>query len=228
MGAAIIVILKIIGFTLLAVLGLFILISFLPLGVYFIIHDETQLYITISGIPIPLDNLAFKKAKKKPSKSASRKSGIKNQKPHKTSNKTQYNLIRKYFGYVPKKMSVTDALHIIKPALPALGTALKRIGHAIRIRKLHLDYTVAGTDASKTAMLYGELNAIIPELLPVVYDIFTVYDLRIRLEPDFLTDKAVIRLDGKVHTTIAALLFSLLTAALVFIKYYVRQSRTQS
>ena len=101
----------------------------------------------------------------------------------------------------------------LKQMLPLVGEAAGRLRRKIRIDRLRLTVTAAGSDPAQAALAFGGVNALIGMILPVLEHNFTVKDRDIRTAVDFQrTEPAVFllaRLSLRVGQAVAFALWLL-------------------
>lgn len=105
-----------------------------------------------------------------------------------------------------KKLPVPDYIDIAR-------TIINKLLTRAYYKRFYLDFRIAENDASKTAMLYGKLNAIIYPLAALIYNNKKVKDMSIHIQPDFLSEKSIYNIDILLYTRGAYLLGGLISIA---------------
>lgn len=112
-----------------------------------------------------------------------------------------------------KKQETGGPVLPLKELLPLVGEAAGRLRWKIRIDRLRLTVTAAGSDPAQAALAFGGVNALIGMILPVLEHNFTVKDRDIRTAVDFQrTEPAVFllaRLSLRVGQAVAFALWLL-------------------
>ncbi len=100
----------------------------------------------------------------------------------------------------PKKKGFGDYIKALKflDYLDILEKATKHFLSKIYFQRLHLDITVASADASKTAQMYGKLDAAIFPLLGLLDSKKKIKDGEVHIRPDFTSEKMKFKLDTEV------------------------------
>lgn len=222
-------VLSILGIALGSILGLILLIILilLPMKVRAKVkYDEANgfyLWAGLGPVMLKLFPQSKKQKKKKSKKSASSDEADAREfaeEPVKTvaekvtgdSDKTAENGENK-----PKKKHIGDYIKALKflDYIDILEKATKHFLSKIYFQKLHLDITVASSDASKTAQMYGKLDGAIFPLLGYLDSKKKIKDGEVHIRPDFTSEKMKAVLD----TEICFRLFRAIHAGIIILIY---------
>lgn len=123
---------------------------------------------------------------------------------------------KKQNGFVSriKALKVADYLVILEKASTHFLSK-------IYFYRLHLDLTVASSDASKTAQLYGKLDGLIFPLLGFLDSKKKIKDGEVHIRPDFTSEKFEAALD----TEICFRLFRAIHAGIIILIYIYKNGR---
>lgn len=216
-------VLSIIGIVIGSVLGLIILLILilLPMRVRAVVkfddNDGFRLWAGLGPILLKLFPTKKKKKKSKKAEKAEEKTAEEfAEDPVKTveekiageEDKTEEKPKKKGFGDYIKALKFLDYLEI-------LNKATKHFLSKIYFHKLHLDITVASSDASKTAQMYGKLDAAIFPLLGLLDSKKKIKDGEVHIRPDFTSEKMKFVLD----TEVCFRLFRALHAGIIILIY---------
>ena len=86
--------------------------------------------------------------------------------------------------------------------IPPIKNMMRRVKRRIRINNLTIYYTVAGSDASKTAMTYGAVNAALGTLSPLLDDHFRVKHRDFRTSVDFISAEQKIYVNAAISLAV--------------------------
>lgn len=123
----------------------------------------------------------------------------------------------------PKKKGFGDYIKALKflDYLEILNKATKHFLSKIYFQRLHLDMTVASADASKTAQMYGKLDAAIFPLLGYLNSKKKIKDGEVHIRPDFTAEKMKTVLD----TEVCFRLYRALHAGIIILIYIYKNGR---
>jgi len=175
------------------IIGVILLIALLRFGVSVEYSQEGTLALLHIG-PISLTIYPKKKNPKKEEKKAKKKADKKAKKEDKKANKSK----KKEAPKLKYGGSYTDFLEVF----PRLAKMLSRLKHRILIKRLIIRLTIAGEDASKTAMNYGYANAGLSALSPVLENNFRVRYYDFKTAVDFIETKPTIYLNVRFSLAI--------------------------
>ena len=161
-------------------LGILVLLAILPVGVCLIYNEDgLVLSLLLGAVKIKLFPKEIKQKKEKPKKKI--KQNVKSNKPK---IKTQ------------KKKSggkVTDFLPLLDIGLKFLGSLRRKL----RVKRLEINYIMAGSDPSDLGLHYGKAWASVGNIMPLLERIFVIKKRNVQVQCDFTADAATIvaRLD---------------------------------
>ena len=189
-----------------SVLLVLLLILLIPVGVLLTLKDG-QLGLRLKIWLFKLDMLKKKpeKPKKKPKKA--RKTQKEKPKPEKKTGGLDFKSL------ISEKGDLAELIDLVKAFI---SKALR----GLRVNKLYVDLTLATGDAAKTAILYGQLCAILGMTLPYLYKWLRIKRDRWNILPDFAKDKHELALTLDVTLTIGRALAIGIAALRMVLKYY--------
>ncbi len=224
-------VLSVLGIIIGSVLGLILLIFLvlLPMRVRAVVKfDDTDGFRLHAGLgPIllklfPQSRKQKKKSKKKAKKATEKTAEEFAEKPVETVEKAAEEPLEKAPDK-PKKKGFGDYIKALK-FLDYIEILNKASGHflsKIYFHKLHLDMTVASSDASKTAQMYGKLDAAIFPLLGFLNSKKKIRDGEVHIRPDFTSEKLQVKLD----TEVCFRLFRAVHAGIIILIYIYKNGR---
>ena len=193
------VILKVIGIILLCILGLILLLCFVPVGVTAEYSSEGPLVLAHAG-PVRLKLIPKKEKSEKGEKPKKEKKEKKEKKKKDETGeeKEQEKPKKKIGGMIPM---FRELLGLVIPIL-------SRFTNKLRIRELILQLTVGGfgEDPAKQAILYGRAWAALGNLMPVLMKTFRIEKRSVGADIDFTTEENTIYAKAKLTITVGALL----------------------
>lgn len=197
------IVVKIILWTLLALLILIALALAVPTRLYVRYTNEVFLQVRYLFLKFTIPLTDEQKAKKKPKKpkkekkkksdsaekNAARTSDTKNKdsksKNKKDGKKKKPNPVVKWLKKLYNKGKVDAIITAFKDIASVAGTLLKPIFKNLRLRQLHIGITVASEDAADTAINYGRLCAGVYPALTILLNIMKYDDYSVDIRPDF-------------------------------------------
>ena len=191
-------ILKIIGIILLCILGLILILCFVPVGVTAEYSKDGPLVLAHAG-PVRLRLIPKKKktegGEKPPKKKKEKK---KKNASGETDEDREEKPKRKIGGMIPM---FRELLGLVLPLLTQFKNKL-------RIRELILQLTVGGfgEDPAKPAILYGRAWAALGNLMPVLMQHFRIDKQNVGADVDFTAEENTIYAKAKLTITIGAIL----------------------
>lgn len=196
-------ILKIIGFTLLGLLGLIVLLLFVPVGADVNYADKTL------GVDVRVLFLRFRVLPAKQKKSKKQKETPEQKKeaePEKEKKKFTLDTLKQ----------ITD---LVAPAGKAAGYVLKKI----KIKRVRVYIDVARAELADTGILAGELWAGIGFLFETLKNIFTVKVDEFFIKPDFDSEES--HFDASASAAVRTLPIFAVIAAFIFLINWLRNKR---
>ena len=131
------------------------------------------------------------------------------------------------------KRSLQEWVALIRSAvdalLPPLKRSLGRIGRGIRIKPLQL-YVVLGAaeDPAAGAQLYGEVNAAVWTVMPVLEGLADIRDPYIQVDVDFDTSKTALRGEAGISIRIGTLLAAAFGIGIPAVRWYRQLQKQQN
>lgn len=164
-------------------LGILVLLAILPVGVCLIYNEDGLiLSLLLGAVKIKLFPKAPKEGKKK-------------EKPKKQKNKKNKTPQPKTKPVKKEKSGgkITDFLPLVDVGLKFLGSFRRKL----RVKRLELNYVMAGGDPCDMALSYGKAWAAVGNVMPLLERIFVIKKRNIQVQCDFAADSAKItaRLD---------------------------------
>ncbi len=194
---------KIIWWTLLALLILIALALAVPTRLYVRYAEEITLqvrYLFLKiNVPVTEEQKArqqSKKKKKKPKpseKEEKTKKAEKGNKQDKKDKKKKSNPVVKWLRGLYKKGGVDAIIEAFKKIASLVGNVLKPIFRHIKLRSLKINVVVASDNAADTAVNYGRLCAGVYPALTVILSVVKYDDYTVNICPDF--DKTALEPD---------------------------------
>ncbi|MDD2362531.1 MAG: DUF2953 domain-containing protein [Oscillospiraceae bacterium] len=106
-----------------------------------------------------------------------------------------------------------------------IGTAVKRFIRIIVVDRLVLNIVVASDDASKTALDFGQVCAVIYPAQALIESFLKIRKRKITIVPDFMREKGYVRGEIKLHILPVRAIWVLI---LFFISYLGNTTKTQT
>lgn len=199
------IVIKIILWTLLALLILIALALAVPTRVYFRLTDDIFLQVRylFLKITIPISDKEKEKKpkkKKKPKKDKKAKKAAASEKKaseavaskkgrKKEKKKKEPNKAVNWLKRLHSKGGVSAIIGAFKRIASLAGNILKPIFTHLKFRELNIDITVASDNAADTAINYGRLCAGVYPALTALLKIIKYDDYSVRIRPDFNKEK---------------------------------------
>lgn len=116
----------------------------------------------------------------------------------------------------------------VQELLPPLKRSLARIGRGIRIKPLQLYVTLgAADDPAAGAQLYGEVNAAVWAVMPVLEQFVDIPDPYIQINVDFDSAKTALRGEAGVSIRIGTLLAAAFSIGIPALRWFLRMQKQQ-
>ena len=116
----------------------------------------------------------------------------------------------------------------VQELLPPLKRALARIGRGIRIRPLRLYVTLgAANDPAAGAQLYGEVNAAVWAVMPVLEQFADIPDPYIQVNLDFDNTKTTLQGEAGLSIRIGTLLAAAFGIGIPAARWFLRMQKQQ-
>ena len=116
----------------------------------------------------------------------------------------------------------------VQELLPPLKRSLARIGRGIRIKPLCLYVTLgAANDPAAGAQLYGEVNAAVWAVMPVLEQFADILDPYIQVDVDFDAPKTALRGEAGLSIRIGTLLAAAFGIGIPAVRWFLRVQKQQ-
>lgn len=116
----------------------------------------------------------------------------------------------------------------VQELLPPLKRSLSRIGRGICIKPLQLYVTLgAADDPAAGAQLYGEVNAAVWAVMPVLEQLVDIPDPYIQVDVDFDAVKTVLRGEAGISIRIGTLLAAAFGIGIPAVRWFLRMQKQQ-
>jgi len=116
----------------------------------------------------------------------------------------------------------------VRELLPPLKRSLARIGRGIRIKPLQLYVTLgAASDPAAGAQLYGEVNAAVWAVMPVLEQLADIPDPYIQIHVDFDAAKTTLRGEAGLSIRIGTLLAAAFGIGIPAVRWFLRMQKQQ-
>ncbi|MBQ9859575.1 MAG: DUF2953 domain-containing protein [Clostridia bacterium] len=177
-------------YSLLALLGLILLLLLVPVYGRAVYDGELRVKIWVLGIPVTL--FPAPPREEKPTKTAKKKSN----KPSKAEELKE--LLR--------QDGVAGTLDFLRRLATLAGKAAGRLLRAVAVDKLSLSLLIATGDPADTAQRYGQVCGVLYPSLAAVERMIRVRRRALRVEPNFLLEESRAAFDVKWHLSVIRLL----------------------
>ena len=116
----------------------------------------------------------------------------------------------------------------VQELLPPLKRSLARIGRGIRIKPLQLYVTLgAADDPAAGAQLYGEVNAAVWAVMPVLEQFVDIPDPYIQVNVDFDAAKTALRGEVGISIRVGTLLAAAFGIGIPAVRWFLRMQKQQ-
>lgn len=116
----------------------------------------------------------------------------------------------------------------VQELLPPLKRSLARIGRGIRIKPLQLYVTLgAADDPAAGAQLYGEVNAAVWAVMPVLEQFVDIPDPYIQVNVDFDAAKTALRGEAGISIRVGTLLAAAFGIGIPAVRWFLRMQKQQ-
>ncbi len=122
------------------------------------------------------------------------------------------------------KRPLSEILDLVSALLAGVRRMLRPLFKAIHLN-IDVSLAVASGDASQTAITYGRICAALSQLVPQLYNIFSVHDCRVHVDADFASDKLRVRGSLAVTTSLGGLLGAGFAFLFAFLRVYLSKKQ---
>ncbi len=218
---------------------LFIVVLFaLPVSIRIAYRDTARLWVGLPGLYFPilpkkkkkirLSRFSAEKTRKLREKDRLAKEAAKQKKLEKSRRKKAASAQKKVEkGKKLPPEEKTDEPSVISLIMPLIGSVLDKFAGRIRVKVVHMDITVGGSDAAQIGIMYGIISqgaAYLMELLRQKTRFSRAYRSVIRVNADFLLAKT--RAD--VHFIFRLSLWDLIVTGVHFLIAFIREKTRAS
>ena len=184
------------------------LIAFLLLSSLTVVFNiDEQIVLEVKFLGISLFNFNSKhKANNKPS--------VKKTAAKKNDKKKLTSVLKEFAKGKSKKELIEEILEIIKELCVKFGRLLKHI----KFKKLEFNLTVASSDAATTAILYGNLCAVVYSICGMLSTAYNFDAKKVKVLTDFTSENMKIMLKSKIKVKLIYLVAFAISAAFSIIK----------
>lgn len=234
-GMVLLTVLKIIGIVLLCILGLFLLICLIPVGVTAEYSGDGP-KVTAKAGPFPVLRILPKKPKPEPTPDeakAEKQERARRKKQAKQEKKQKKKQAKKQAGAASrtpeKKEFLGGNLPMFKELLGLVLPLLSTLRRKLKIRELilYLNMAGGGEDPAKAARLYGTAWAGIGNLWTVLERVFIIQNPDVRVNVDFLTTETTVYAKGTVMITVGAVVKMGLVYGFRALKIYLKHKKSK-
>lgn len=187
-------------YSLLGVLVLLIVVLSVPVSAHVAYDGKLLIQIRVLGIPITLTPRAEKKTKKI---SLSKKKKVKTSA---TKKKKKNSSKLKELVELMKQDDLAGTLRFLRAVARLAAKTIGKLLRSITIKRFDLLVLVASNDAAVTAQRYGKVCGVLYPALASIDSVMRVCERDVRIEPNFLMEKSVVRFDLRLRLSVWRLL----------------------
>ena len=186
-------------YCLLGLLLLLIVALSVPVYGHIAYDGEMLVKIRVLGIPITLVPQSEKKMKKA--------SHLKKSKRRKSSKKEEEKPSKfKELMTLMKQDDLAGTLHFLREAARLAAKTVGRALRAITVKRMDLQLLIATEDPAVTAQRYGQVCSVLYPALAGIEHMVRIRHRNVRVEPNFLIEKSVVRFDVRLKVSVWRLL----------------------
>ena len=193
---------SVIGYSLLALLGLLVLLLLVPVFVRVQYREELTVCVRVWGIPV----YRFPNAKPRPPQT---------DKPKTTARKQPNTMLTDL-----SQRLKTDGVRAVAEEVQALariaGGAARRVVRAITVRRLQLQLIVASCDAATTAQDTGRICAVLYPSLTAIQSVVRIRKREVTVTPDYLAEQGRVTAEVTGHVIPLRILWAALGAVVSY------------
>ena len=186
-------------YSLLGVLVLLIVVLSVPISAHIAYDGKLLIRIRFLGIPITLAPQKEKKSKKT-SLSKKKKAKTSATKKKKSSSKL------KELVELMKQDDLAGTLRFLRAVARLAAKTIGKLLRSITVKRFDLLVVVASNDAAVTAQRYGKVCGVLYPALASIESVMRIRERDIRMEPNFLMEKSVVRFDVRLRLSLWRLL----------------------
>ena len=186
-------------YSLLGVLVLLIVVLSVPISAHIAYDGKLLIRIRFLGIPI---TLAPQKEKKSKKTSLSKKKKAKTSATKKKKNSSKL----KELVELMKQDDLAGTLRFLRAVARLAAKTIGKLLRSITVKRFDLLVVVASNDAAVTAQRYGKVCGVLYPALASIESVMRIRERDIRIEPNFLMEKSVVRFDLRLCLSVWRLL----------------------
>lgn len=186
-------------YSLLGVLVLLIVVLSVPISAHIAYDGKLLIRIRFLGIPI---TLAPQKEKKSKKTSLSKKKKAKTSATKKKKNSSKL----KELVELMKQDDLAGTLRFLRAVARLAAKTIGKLLRSITVKRFDLLVVVASNDAAVTAQRYGKVCGVLYPALASIESVMRIRERDIRIEPNFLMEKSVVRFDVRLRLSLWRLL----------------------
>lgn len=179
-------------YSLLGLLLLLILVLSVPVFGRITYDGALSVRIRVLGIPVTL----FPQPEESPSRPSRKEKGKPKQKSSKFKELTD----------LMKQDDLAGTLHFLREVAALAAKAVGRVLRSVTVSRLDLQLLIATDDPAVTAQRYGQVCGILYPALAGIESAVRIRHRNLRVEPNFLLDKSVVRFDMRLRVSVWRLL----------------------
>lgn len=204
---------SVIGYILLALLGLLLLILLMPLYVRLRYREELVVCVHVLGIPV------YRYSSAKPPKQQEQKTD-KPVKKKTTEKPTMLNDL----SVKLKTEGVRAVVDEIASLARIVSGAARRVFRAVTVDRLQMELVIASADAAATAQDTGKVCAVLYPALTTVQSVIRIRKRAVTVVPDYLGEKGRVTADVLIHAVPIRLVWAALCALIAYMAFQSRKS----
>lgn len=179
-------------YSLLGLLSLLVILLSVPVFGRITYDGELSVRMRVLGVPITL----VPQPEAKPTRPSGKAKSEPTQKPSKFKELTE----------LMKQDDLAGTLHFLREVAALAAKAMGRVLRAVTVRRLDLQLLIATDDSAVTAQRYGQVCGIVYPALAGIESAVRIRRRNLRVEPNFLLEKSVIRFDMRLRVSVWRLL----------------------
>lgn len=184
-------------YSLLGVLVLLIVVLSVPIYGHITYDGALSVRMRVLGIPITLVPQAEKKKK---TVSRRVKKGAAQSAPKQKESKF------KELVSLIKQDDLAGTVHFLREVARLAVKTVGRLLRAVTVKRMDLQLLIASDDASTTAQRYGKACGVLYPAMAAIENAMRVRERDVRIEPNFLLEKSVVRFDVRLRLSVWRLL----------------------
>ena len=206
---------SVIGYSLLALLGLILLTLLSPLVARIrYVNEELTVSVMLFGIPVWRYSSEAPKKEKKKKKAKKKASSSETPKEEKKEDGLLDDLAKTF-----KKDGVRAVIQEIERFVKLAEGVARPFVRVIAVDKLRIHVVVASADASATAQNVGRICAVLYPAVTALQSVIKIRRRAVTVVPDFLAVSGSLMADAVLHGMVIRVLWAALCALLVYFKF---------